>query len=440
MMDILRISGPTPLHGEVQLPGAKNSISKLLTASMLTSARCLFTNVPSIGDTQITCEICKSLGASIQEPNPRSLSAQTTEISNTEIPTVLAEKNRLSVMMLAPLLHRSGRAVIPAVGGDRIGVRPVDFHLSGYEQMGAKITVKEGVYYAEADRLRGVEFLLPYPSVTATENLLMAGVLAKGRTYIRNAAIEPEVLDFVLFLQKMGAIIDYQVDRTFVIEGVETLTGATHEVIPDRLVAASFAVAAIASGGDLFVHGARQADLFTFLNTLRRVGGRFDIEADGIRFYRSNDLKPIALETTVHPGFMTDWHPPFAVLLTQAQGISVIHETVFEDRLTYVSELKKMGADIEVYDQCLGTGNCRFSTSDSHHSALIKGPVQLHGADIMVPDLRAGFTYLLAAIIASGETVIRGVEELDRGYEAIDASLRNAGAQIHREEERQRLT
>ena len=209
--------------------------------------------------------------------------------------------------------------------------------------------------------------------------------------------------------------------------------GATHEVMPDRLVAASLATAAVASGGHLFVRGARQADLLTFLNTLRRVGGGFDIESDGISFYRSNNLIPIALETTVHPGFMTDWHPPFAVLLTQAHGVSVIHETVFEDRLVYVSELKKMGADIEVYDQCLGNSSCRFRTTGNRHSVLIRGPVQLHGADIVIPDLRAGFTYLLAAIIADGETVIRGVEELDRGYEAIDESLRNAGAQIRRE-------
>ena len=432
-MDTLRISGPTALRGEVQVPGAKNSISKLLTASMLSSERCFFTNMPCIGDTQITRQICKSLGASVQEVDSRSLAVQTAKISNFEVPTKLAEQNRLSVMMLAPLLHRCGKAVIPAAGGDRIGVRPIDFHLSGYQKMGAKISVKEGVYYAEADRLKGTEFDLPYPSVTATENLLMAAVLAKGRTYIRNAAIEPEVLDLVLFLQKIGAIIDYNVDRTFVVEGVEVLNGTTHQVMPDRLVAASFAVAAVASGGDLFVHGARQADLLTFLNTLRRVGGGFEIEAEGIRFYRSDKLKPIALETTVHPGFMTDWHPPFALLLTQATGMSVIHETVFEDRLTYVDALKKMGADIEVYDQCLGTGNCRFRTAGSRHSALIKGPVKLQGADIAIPDLRAGFTYLMAAVIADGETVLSGVGEMDRGYEAIDQALCQVGARILRE-------
>jgi UDP-N-acetylglucosamine 1-carboxyvinyltransferase len=434
-MDILRVTGPTPLRGDVQLPGAKNAISKLLAASMLTSERCVFSNAPAIGDTRVTQEICQNLGAKILSDDPRLLIAQTKEITHVEVPEDLALKNRLSVMMLAPLLHRAGKAVIPSAGGDRIGVRPVDFHLDGYRKMGAHITEKDGIYIAEADQLKGAEITLPYPSVTTTENLLMAAVLANGRTFIRNAAIEPEILDLVFFLQKMGAIIDYQIDRTFIIEGVDTLHGALHEVIPDRLVAASFAVAAIASKGDLFVHGARQADLLTFLNTLRRVGGNFDIEADGIRFYYKNALTSIPLETNVHPGFMTDWHPPFAVLLTQAEGISVIHETVFEDRLTYVPQLQKMGADIAVYDQCLGTGNCRYQTTNSRHSALIKGPTQLHGTDITIPDLRAGFTYLLAAIIAEGETIIHGVDELDRGYESIDEALSKAGANIIREKE-----
>jgi UDP-N-acetylglucosamine 1-carboxyvinyltransferase len=434
-MDMLRVIGPTPLRGDVQVPGAKNAISKLLTASMLTAERCVFSNVPAIGDTRITQQICQNLGAKILEDDPRLLIAQTKNITHVDVPEDLALKNRLSIMMLAPLLHRAGKAVIPSAGGDRIGVRPINFHLDGYRKMGAHIEEKEGVYIAEADRLKGAEITLPYPSVTTTENLLMAAVLANGRTFIRNAAIEPEIMDLVYFLQKMGAIIDYQIDRTFIIEGVDTLHGALHEVIPDRLVAASFAVAAIASKGDLFVRGARQADLLTFLNTLRRVGGHFDIEADGIRFYHTQNLKSIALETTVHPGFMTDWHPPFAVLLTQAQGISVIHETVFEDRLTYVPQLQKMGADIAVYDQCLGTGNCRYHTTNNRHSALIKGPTPLQGTDITIPDLRAGFTYLLAAIIAKGETTIHGVDELDRGYESIDQALSKAGATIIREKE-----
>ncbi|MBT4980795.1 MAG: UDP-N-acetylglucosamine 1-carboxyvinyltransferase [Gemmatimonadetes bacterium] len=434
-METLIVDGPTPLKGEIEVAGAKNSMSKLLTASMLTAEPCEFTNVPAIGDTEITKAICEALGAHCSEIGPKALLVETPDMPVAAVPEALAVQNRLSVMMLAPLVHRHGRAVVPAAGGDRIGPRPVDFHLEGYRMMGARVETLDDVYYVEADRLHGADITLPYPSVTATENLLMAATLARGRTFIRNAAIEPEVVDLALFLQKMGAIIDYHVDRTFIVEGVDSLKGTRHAIMPDRLVAASLGAAAVATGGDLFVRGAHQGDLLTFLNALRRVGGGFEVQGDGIRFFRQGPLHSIALETTVHPGFMTDWQPPFAVLLTQAEGMSVIHETVFEDRFVYISELQKMGADIEIYDTCLGGGDCRFGAMGHSHSAVIKGPTALRGAEISVPDLRAGFTYLIAAVCAEGRSVIRGVEELDRGYEDIDKSLRELGAQIERKQD-----
>ena len=432
-MERLIVEGPTPLKGEIEVSGAKNSVSKLLTASMLTSETCRFENVPHIGDTEVTKEICASLGMRCSGEEGTRLEVETRKIRSAQVPQRLAKRNRLSVMMLAPLLHRRGRAVVPAAGGDKIGMRPVDFHLEAYRKMGARIEVRDDEYRVEAQRLKGADITLPYPSVTATENILMAATLARGKTFIRNAAIEPEVMDLALFLQKMGAIIDYNVDRTFAVEGVGALGGATHGVMPDRLVSASLGAAAVASGGDVFVRGARQDDLLTFLNALRRVGGEFEVSADGIRFFRDGELKPIALETNVHPGFMTDWQPAFALLMTQAQGMSVIHETVFEDRFVYVSELSKMGADIELYDTCLGNAQCRFQTSGHKHSAVIKGPTVLSGARVTVPDLRAGFTHLIAAIIAAGRSMIEGVEELDRGYEEIDAKLIELGAYIQRE-------
>lgn len=425
------IEGGFPLRGEVLLRGAKNSITKLMVAALLTKEPCIFLNAPRIGDSQITQTICEALGSQIQELPSGALRMQTPVIQSSEIPREQGTRNRLAIMMTGPLLHRTGKAIIPiAAGGDRIGPRPVDFHLEGFRKMGAEITIENDCYRIEADRLRGAELILPFPSVTTTENLLIAATQAEGRTFIRNAAIEPEVMDLMLFLQKMGAIIDYTADRTFVIEGVSKLSGAAHEVMPDRIVAASLACAAVASGGDVFVRNARQADLVTFLNTLRRVGGKFDVTRDGIRFYAGGPLHSISLETKVHPGFMTDWQPPFVVLLTQAEGMSVVHETVFESRFGYVKELQKMGADVALYETCLGGTQCRFASSNYRHSLVIKGPTPLQGAEITVPDLRAGFTYLIAALIAKGKSTVHGIDHIQRGYENLEESLKSLGARI----------
>ncbi len=433
-MTQLIVNGPSRLQGEFQVPGAKNSVSKLLAASMLTPDTSEFTNAPCIEDISVTEAICEALGATIERPSERVVRVQTPAMTGSSVPPGLARRNRLSVMMIAPLLHRNGSAVIASVGGDRIGPRPVDFHLDAYRQMGAEVIVESDVYYLKADRLVGTDITLPYPSVSATESILLAAALADGRTSIRNAAIEPEVIDLALYLQKMGAIIEHQVDRTFIVEGVRSLTGATHEVMPDRLVSASVGAAALLTHGDVFVRNARQRDMLTFLNTVRRIGGSFDIDAQGIRFYRSGPLKAIALETSVHPGFMTDWQSPCAVLLTQAEGMSVIHETVFEDRFGYVEQLKAMGAVIEVYDTCLGGSPCRFATKGARHSAVIRGPTRLIATELDVPDLRAGFTSLIAAIAAEGRSVLLDVEHIDRGYERIDTSFQELGASIERVE------
>lgn len=429
--DTWTIEGGAPLHGEVRVNGAKNSITKLMVASMLTQEPCTFHNVPHIGDSQITQRICESLGAMFYSTPPRTLHVQTARLVRSEVPLTLGGHNRLAILMVAPLLHRTGQAVIPiAAGGDRIGQRPVNFHLEGYRRLGAHVEVRDDAYCLKADHLYGAEIVLPYPSVSTTENLLLAATMAQGRTFLRNAAIEPEIMDLVICLQKMGAIIDYNADRTFVVEGVPALYGTTHDIMPDRIVAASLACAAVASGGEVFVHGARQVDMVTFLNTLRRVGGQFAVQPDGIRFFRQGPLRSIALETNVHPGFMTDWQPPFVLLLTQAEGMSVVHETVFEDRFGYISELHKMGADIALYQACLGGASCRFHSSNYRHSCVIKGPARLHGAEITVPDLRAGFTYLIAAALAEGRSTISGLSHIERGYENLEESLRHLGVQI----------
>lgn len=424
------IEGGNPLRGEIAVSGAKNSITKLLVASMLSDQPSHFANVPDIGDRTITQEMCESVGANFKSESAHRLVVHSPTISSDEISTDLGSRNRLAIMMMGPLLHRKGRARIPAAaGGDQIGPRPVNFHLEAVKKMGAHVEVKDGLYIIESDKLRGAELELPYPSVTTTENLLMTASLARGRTTIRNAAIEPEVMDLVTYLQKMGAIIDYKVDRTFVVEGVAKLSGANHRLLPDRIVAASLGAAAVATAGDVFVRNARQQDLLTFLNTLRRVGGQFEVQEDGIRFFHNGKLKAIHLETSVHPGFMTDWQPPFLLLLTQAEGMSVVHETVFEDRFGYVKALQLMGAEIALYDSCLGH-RCRFDASQYQHSAVIKGPTRLKPAEITVPDLRAGFTYLIAAIMAKGSSTIHGIGHITRGYENLEDSLRTLGARI----------
>lgn len=430
-MNTWAIEGGQPLRGEISVSGAKNSITKLLVASMLSEQPSHFSNVPNIGDRDITQEMCAAVGATFSSTNGHSLQVSTPAISTNHISKELGGRNRLAIMLLGPLLHRTGKAIIPAAaGGDQIGPRPVNFHLQGVQQMGATVEIKDGNYIIQAaDGLRGAEITLDYPSVTSTENLLMAASMAKGRTIIQNAAIEPEVVDLVSYLQKMGAIIDYQVDRTFVVEGVDKLGGANHRLLPDRIVAASLGAAAVATGGDVFVRNASQPDMLTFLNTLRRVGGKFEVQEDGIRFYADGPLKAIHVETSVHPGFMTDWQSPFLLLLTQAEGMSVVHETVFEDRFGYVKALQDMGAEIALYDSCMGH-RCRFASSSYKHSAVIKGPSKLRSADVTVPDLRAGFTYLIAAIMAEGQSRVHGIDHITRGYENLEESLRSLGARI----------
>lgn len=426
------INGGKPLFGSVKVSGAKNSATKLLVSSLLTDEPCEFSNSPNkINDLVVTGELCDYLGSEIKMENDK-LFVQTPEFVTDSIPENFGSLNRISILFAGPLLHRKGTAKIPIPGGCKIGSRPVNFHIEGLKQLGCRVEVKDDYYLLRSDGLKGNNIKLDYPSVGATENIIISATLAKGRTTICNAAVEPEIMDLVKFLQKMGAIIEISTDRKITIEGVNKLYGASHYIIPDRNQAASFACAGLASKGDVFVENARQDDLITFLNTIRRIGGKFEVKENGIRFYYDGTFKSIALETNVHPGFMTDWQQPFVILLTQANGISIVHETVYEKRFGYVTELNKMGAEIELYNTCLGGMNCRFANSEYYHSAVIKGPTELHSAEISIPDLRGGFSYLIAGVIAKGETLVNGAVYIDRGYEDIDIKFRELGAVIVR--------
>jgi UDP-N-acetylglucosamine 1-carboxyvinyltransferase len=320
------------------------------------------------------------------------------------------------------------------LGGDKIGNRPVDIHLSALKSLGAEIEVSENSFIASAPNgLRGARIHLRYPSVGATENTILAAILAKGKTTIKNAAIEPEIIDLIKMLQNMGAIIGLGADRVIYIEGVKKMKGVRHKILADRNEAASFAcLAAAAKGNKIKIKGAIHEHLITFLNALRRVGGEYRVEDDGIIFWRNNGLSAIELETDTHPGFMTDWQQPFTVLLTQAEGVSIIHETVYENRFGYIEDLNFMGANIKVFSKCLGELNCRFNGEEHPHSAVISGSTPLKGKNLKVPDLRAGMAHLIAALIAEGESTIDGIEEIDRGYERVDERLNKLGAEIKR--------
>lgn len=425
------IQGGKKLEGEIKLAGAKNAATKMMVASLLTDEPVILENFPQIGDAAITSELCRSFGSRLENQGT-DLKICTPEIKNTKAVS-LSRRNRIPILAFGPLLARVGEVEVPILGGDKIGPRPVDIHFDALAAMGAAIETTSRSYRAFAKTgLKGAKISLRFPSVGATENTILAAVLAKGRTTIQNAAIEPEIMDLIKMLQKMGAIIELGTNRTIMIDGVPKLHGVSHRILPDRNEAVSFACLAVATGGKILVRNAQQDHLITFLNALRKVGGEYKVVEEGIIFWRSGPLRPIELETDTHPGFMTDWQQPFVVLLTEASGTSVIHETIYEDRFGYAQDLNLMGADIRIFSKCLGELPCRFNGQSCPHSAVVNGPTPLTGANLKVRDLRSGIAHIIAALIAKGESVISGIEEIDRGYEKIDERLRGLGADITR--------
>jgi UDP-N-acetylglucosamine 1-carboxyvinyltransferase len=443
-MAMYEVRGGVPLRGTVRASGAKNAATKQMVAALLSTEDSVFHNVPRIGDIEITAGILRSVGARVDWLGENSLVVRPAGVRTGDVSGAYSGLNRIPILLLGPLLHRCGTASVPVVGGDDIGPRPVDFHIKALQMLGAEIESRDGHYRATARRLKGNIIALPYPSVGATETALLSSCLAEGTTTIRNAATEPEIQDLILFLMNMGAIIDLDVDRTIVVRGVKQMRGAEHTVLTDRIEVGSFAAAAVATGGDVFVEGAQQDKMLSFLNYLRRAGGEFHAAPEGIRFFRgAQGLRSVPLQTDVHPGFATDWQQPFVVMLTQAGGVSIVHETVYESRFGYVSELKQMGASVELHADCLGAKPCRFQQRDYLHSCVIQGPTRLHGIDMDIPDLRAGFSYIIAALVAEGTSLIGGSRYVERGYACIPERLGALGARIRVLPERddtQRLT
>ncbi len=428
-MKQLRIRGGKPLKGAVRVAGAKNAASKMIIASLLTKEKVVLRNVPLQQETDIARELVEGFGVKT-ELDDHTLMLDSEGITNSSA-MALSRKNRLSILSVAPLLHRTREAKVPSLGGDKIGPRPVNFHLEALKKMGAEVREdKDGWHVSCRGRLQGQLIELDYPSVGATETILFAAVLAEGRTVIKNAAIEPEVMELIMMLQKMGAIVEVGVGRHIEIVGVSHLYGCEHVVLPDALEAASWACIALATRGEIFVEGANHRDMMTFLNAVRMVGGEYEVRDEGIVFRGREAYKGMNLETSTFPGFRTDWQQPFVVLLTQAEGTSVVHETVYEERFGYTETLVKMGADVVLFSNCLGELECRFRDKNFKHAAVVKGPTKLSSAEMVVPDIRAGLAYVVAALVADGESVLTGVDHLERGYEDLYGKLAAIGADV----------
>jgi len=430
--DVLAIRGGRPLHGRVDVKGAKNLATKAMVATLLGETASTLRDVPDLSDVAVVRSLLEVHGVRVtdgDEPGALIFDPSDVESAHFEEIDAHAGSSRIPILFCGPLLHRLGQAFIPDLGGCRIGDRPIDFHLDALRKFGAIVEkLPSGIRLSAPNGLKGASIHLPYPSVGATEQVLLTAVRAQGQTELRNAAIEPEIMDLIAVLQKMGAIISYEPNRVILIEGVETLRGYDHRSIFDRNEAASWACAALATDGEIFVGGAKQQEMLTFLNVFRKAGGWFDVREDGILFRRDGELKPVIVETDVHPGFMTDWQQPLVVALTQARGRSVVHETVYENRMGFTTALVKMGADIVVHPHGLQDGPRRVARRDLEQAAVITGPTPLHGADIVVPDLRGGYSHVIAALTATGESRVSGVDILSRGYEKFLDKLTALGA------------
>lgn len=414
-MDSIRIIGGVPLNGTISISGAKNAALPLMTCGLLTDERLTLTNVAKLADLATMSDLLAQHGIAV-EPNGRSISLGG-RITNTEAPYDIVRKMRASILVLGPLLARVGEARVSLPGGCAIGTRPVDLHLKGLEAMGAKINLASGYIDATAPQgLKGAEFVFPFVSVGATENILMAAALADGVTTLKNAAREPEITDLATCLIAMGAKIEGLGTDTLVIEGVKSLHSATHAILPDRIETGTYACAAAITGGKIFLEHARASDLGAVVSSLREAGIVITEEQNGFWVERANGLHGVDVMTEPFPGFPTDMQAQFMALMAVAEGASMITETIFENRFMHVPELNRMGAKVNVHGS----------------SAIIRGVKTLSGAPVMATDLRASFSLVLAALAAEGETTISRVYHLDRGYEAVEQKLAGCGARIER--------
>jgi UDP-N-acetylglucosamine 1-carboxyvinyltransferase len=414
----LVIEGKHPFAGYVDIWGAKNAALPIIAATLLTADECLLENVPYIEDIRTLVKVLQQLGVAARFEGPNALRIKATRISKASLPVELAIKMRASFLLMGPLLSRFGQAQAPHPGGCSIGTRPVSVDLKGFQTMGGEITQGESDYLIKAPRLRGERIMLDYPSHTGTENLIMAACLAEGTTIIENASIEPEIVDLASFLCAMGARVSGAGTPIVRIDGVRRLHGAAYRIMPDRMEAGTFALGAVVTGGHVRMTPAVGTWLGALTNKMREAGVQVTLGQDAYDVQASRPLKATDIQTYPYPGFPTDLQAPFTTVMTQSEGNSSIYETMYDDRLKYVHELKRMGADITV--------------SGSGRMAMVHGPTALQGTKVCALDIRSGAAMILAGLAAEGVTEISNVAYIDRGYQDIDRKLQELGAVVSR--------
>ncbi len=415
-MDRIVIRGGRQLNGTVRIESAKNAVLPILAACILSRGECLLHGIPPLHDVFTISQLLMRLGVAVRTERPGLLRIHTPDVIQTEAPYDLVRKMRASVLVMGPLLTRFGVAKVPLPGGCAIGNRPVDLHLKGFQSLGADIEIKHGFIQASAERLYGARIYLDYPSHTATENIMMAAVLAEGTTYIENAAEEPEIVDVANFLNSMGARITGAGTKVIRIEGVRELGGTEYACIPDRIEAGTYLVAAAISRGDVTLTNVITEHLKPVIAKLQEAGAEFEGRNGTIRVIARERLRSVDVKTLPYPGFPTDMQAQMMSLMCVTEGISIVTETVFENRFLHVEELKRMGADIRIEGP----------------SAIVRGVERLYGAPVKATDLRAGASLVLAGLVAEGQTDIFGVGHVDRGYVNIVGKLQALGADISR--------
>lgn len=440
-MDKLIINGGKKLKGETNVSGSKNVVLKVLVAACLTDEEVIIENVPLISDVFIMTDIIQELGGKI-DTQDHTVFVTAKDIKKNKIELADAAEIRTSAMFMAPLLARNGQAIIPNPGGCRIGARPMNRTIEGFEKMGVKVSYKsrDGYFYMEAPAgLKGIDYTFSKPTHTGTETLVIAATLAKGKTILRNAALEPEVDELIGLLNRMGAKIKRMKGKIIEIVGVKKLNGTRFKINSDRNEVVTLAIAALITKGDIFIRGIKDSDIKEFLEKFEEIGAGVEVKENGIRFFYDGQIKACDVETSPYPGFMTDWQGPWAVLMTQAKGTSTLVEKVYENRFAYAQELQKMGAKIKLFNPKVENPEEYYNFNiddddlDNRHAIQIKGPTRLHNGVVTISDLRAGATIALAALAAEGETVMLESHYLDRGYERFEYRLNSLGADIIRQ-------